>query len=51
MIVMRPEGIEPPPQAPEAYVLSVGPWARMTKTLYTGYGVMRNSREQFLEVV
>ncbi len=47
LFVVRPKGIEPLPQAPEAYVLSIGPRARMTQTLYTGCGVMRNSREQF----
>ena len=31
---MRPKGIEPLPQAPEAYVLSIGPRARMTSVLY-----------------
>ena len=42
---MRPEGIEPPPQAPEAYVLSIGPRAQGNAAIIQIAGSLRNCRQ------
>ena len=48
---MRPEGIEPPPQAPEAYVLSIGPRAQGNAAIIQIAGSLRNCRRRALPPV